>query len=120
MIAKPTKKTLPIAIALILLLALLGWLFNDITPEHTKPPQQKQTSPENKTPDLRETSARFEMDHIPHDMCQGSAKRPSPHIDMPKRLEELYLKYPELKLPHRPKEKCLISMYEEIFSINLK
>ena len=27
MIAKPSKKTIPIAIALILLVALLGWLF---------------------------------------------------------------------------------------------
>jgi hypothetical protein len=29
MIAKPSKKTIPIAIALVLLVALLGWLFGE-------------------------------------------------------------------------------------------
>jgi len=33
MIAKPSKKTIPIAIAMILLVALLGWLFGGDTVE---------------------------------------------------------------------------------------
>ena len=79
MIAKPTKKTIPIAILMVIIITFLGWMFNASTKNHR------------------------------------SKSLKSANINVEKRLDALYLKYPKLTIPKRDPEKNLTDTYENLF-----
>jgi hypothetical protein len=108
MIAKPTNKTIPLAILLILIVALLGWLFNG---DHSGANPSKKAAKDNTATTsrarLRKSTPRGKRNNL----------RPA-NIDVRKRLDALYVQYPELAIPIKDPEKSLVGLYEDLFPMD--
>jgi hypothetical protein len=105
MIAKPTNKTIPLAILLILIVALLGWLFNG---DHSGANPSKKEAKDNTA---TTSGARHRK---PTPRGKRNNLRPA-NIDVRKRLDALYVQYPELAIPVKDPEKSLVGLYEDLF-----
>ena len=103
MIAKPTNKTLLITV-IIILIALIGWLFNGGVKQGGRSKNQ-QVQPSNARPPRARN-----IDDQRNNRAQKAV-----NIDVKKRLEALYLKYPELAIPVKDPDKSLLTLYEDLF-----
>lgn len=106
MIAKPTLKTIPIAILLIIIVAGLGWMFGGgDDPAHPS----KKTAQNN-------TGTRSEaLPRKPAPRSKRNKLRPA-NIDVQNRLQTLYRKYPGLNIPAKNPDKGLAALYAQLFS----
>lgn len=108
MIAKPSKYTIPIAILLILIVALLGWLFNSEGNRATPPNKEsKNNTSTTSGARHRKTTPRKKRNSL----------RPA-NINVQQRLQALYVQYPELAIPVKDPKKSLVELYEDLFPMD--
>lgn len=103
MIAKPTKITLPLAVLLVITLTFLGWMF-DHKKTQTDGTQTPSSENSNQARANRQSAEPQRARHL----------RPA-NINTKKRLQALYLKYPELAIEFKDPEKSLLKIYEDLF-----
>jgi len=105
MIAKPSNKTIPLGILLVIIIAILGWLFDSKQDETASNGSSASNSfshltsrPNRKSPRNKKTSS------LPH-----------AHINAQKRLKKISLEFPALAPPYKDPDYSLNKLYNQLF-----